>query len=400
MIEIPAVLSRCRLFDKLTQEQLSKLDALCRRETYHVGDVIFTEGEPSRDFYVVEEGKIALDANFSLRAGAWKRGTIDVLSEGQDFGWSAVTAMPTRTVTARAVEESTVLAMDGGKIMALLDADPRMGYSIMSALLATVFSRSMSTRRSLARILSIASHDLKAPLDAVQSYLRVLLGGYFGELGKRPYDVIERCSDRLSEFLQIIDNILDITGIEEGGLQTEWLSPVKLTTDVVDLLRQLAEKQGVTVDLETPAQDVEMRVAPVRLRQLVTNIVGNAIKFTPPGGKVYVRLADLGTELRLDVGDTGVGIPKEELSHIFDDFYRGDPVRIMNSLGREAKGTGLGLSIARKIVESHGGRIWAESPDPDTAVGSRFTVLLPKGEPAPVERETMEKTPGKGDDRA
>jgi signal transduction histidine kinase len=86
----------------------------------------------------------------------------------------------------------------------------------------------------------------------------------------------------------------------------------------------------------------------------------------------------LGEQVKVEVADTGVGIPAEEISHIFDDFYRGDIIRITQDLGREAKGAGLGLSVSRKIVESHGGRIWAESPNPDTDCGSRITFVLSK----------------------
>ena len=384
----PDVLLKSRLFERLNADQLARLAALCRRETYHAGDVIFTEGEPSKDFYIAEEGKVALDANVSLRAGSWKRGTIDVVGEGQAFGWSAVAGPGTRTLSARAIEDSTVLAMDGTSILSLLEADPRMGYLVMAQLVEVVSSRSLSTRRTLARILSIASHDLKAPLDAVQSYLRVLLGGYFGEVADRQREVLGRCSARLAEFLETIDNILDITRLEEGPLRTEWLSLSQLLIDAVDLLRPLAEQQDIALSLELPAHDVALPGSAMRLRQLVGNIVGNAIKFTPAGGSALVKLSDLGEQVKLEVADTGVGIPPDQISQVFDDFYRGDTIRITRELGRDAKGAGLGLSIARKIVESHGGRIWAESPNPETGRGSRFSLLLRKGpREAPAERE-------------
>jgi signal transduction histidine kinase len=103
---------------------------------------------------------------------------------------------------------------------------------------------------------------------------------------------------------------------------------------------------------------------------VLNNLLGNAVKFTPEGGSVTLKVAERDGYIVVEVIDTGIGITPEELHRIFDDFYRGDRA--------ESTGSGLGLSIARKIVEAHGGRIWAQSPCPESGKGSRLTFTLPK----------------------
>ena len=110
---------------------------------------------------------------------------------------------------------------------------------------------------------------------------------------------------------------------------------------------------------------------PHRLAQVITNLSNNAVQFTPAGGKVAIRVREGTDHLSVEVMDTGIGIPPDDLPRIFEDFYRGK--------GVDTKGAGLGLAIAKKIVEAHNGEIWAESPCPESEKGSKFTFTLPKG---------------------
>ena len=110
--------------------------------------------------------------------------------------------------------------------------------------------------------------------------------------------------------------------------------------------------------------------APNRLQQVFANLLGNAVKFTSAPGVVTLKVSEEDDHILVEVTDTGIGIPSEELPKIFDDFYRGINV--------DAAGAGLGLSIAKKIVEAHGGRIWVESPCPESETGSKFSLTLPK----------------------
>jgi signal transduction histidine kinase/CRP-like cAMP-binding protein len=220
--------------------------------------------------------------------------------------------------------------------------------------------------------LAIASHDLKAPLAVVQSYLGVLLGGFVGELTDRQREMLSRSSTRIKELLNLINDLLDATRIEAGQIVQEMreieLPPV--VEAALENIRSQAEEKGLKLEVALPEGLGPVRASARRLEQVLTNLLHNAIKFTPQGGEVRLEVEDRGDHLEVAVRDTSVGIPPEELPRVFEEFYRGK--------GAEGKGAGLGLAIARKIVEAHGGRIWAESPDPATGKGSRFTFTLPK----------------------
>lgn len=375
---IAEVIKKTHLFDGLTEEQLAKVVVLCRRATYPAGRNIFSEGSIPKDFYIVRKGKVALDANFSARPGTWKRGTVDIITESQALGWSAIAGSGNMTLSARAIEDTELLAIDGASFRTLMKEDTGMGYAVMQRVVVLAASRLQGTKETLARILSIASHDLRAPLNAVQSYLSVLVGGFFGELPERPKEVLVRCNERLSEFSELIDNILDITRFEEGRLPVEPMSLGDAVKDSVELLRPLAAKRGILLDLEMPLAPVEVLGSRTRLKQVMSNLIGNAVKFTPLGGEVHVRLKLEDDNARVEVADTGIGISAKDLPRIFDEFYRGEDVDASHGQDIETKGVGLGLSICRKIIEAHGGRIWAESPCPDTGKGSLFVFTLPQ----------------------
>jgi signal transduction histidine kinase len=220
------------------------------------------------------------------------------------------------------------------------------------------------------RFVGIAAHDLKAPLTAIQGFLWVMVGGYAGELSDKQRNMLERSSHRIKELLNLISDLLDIPRIETGQLVQE-MKQVSLgqvvKTSLVDL-RPLAKQKGVRLKIELPEGLPKIRGSAPRLQQVVTNLVNNAISFTPEGS-VTVRVNERGSEIQFEVSDTGIGIPPQDLPRMFEDFFRASNV--------ETKGTGLGLSIARRIVEAHGGRIWVESPCPGTGKGSKFTFTLP-----------------------
>ena len=164
-------------------------------------------------------------------------------------------------------------------------------------------------------------------------------------------------------------------------LRHETVDLTALADQVAEMYQPLAEEQGVSLVWDHPTP-VPVRGDPARLRQLVTNLVDNAIKFTEPGGTVAIRLERAGDRARLGVVDTGVGIPAEHLPHVFERFYQSDPAR---SVG----GTGLGLSICRWIAEAHGGSIRATS---EPGRGSTFAVLLRKRRAIMPDKPTSRST--------
>ena len=219
--------------------------------------------------------------------------------------------------------------------------------------------------------LGVMVHDLKAPLTAIQSYFWVMLGGFAGALTEKQKNMLERSSQRIKELLNLISDLLDIPRIETGQLVQE-MKQVSLSQIVkasVGDLRDLAKQKKVKLKAELPQALPKIRGSGPKLQQVITNLMSNAINYTPEGG-VTIRVNEGDNDIQVEVMDTGIGIPPDDLPHVFDDFFRASNV--------ETKGTGLGLSIAKRIVEAHGGKIWVESPCPETNTGSKFTFTLPK----------------------
>ena len=229
-------------------------------------------------------------------------------------------------------------------------------------------------RQHLLRFLAIASHDLKAPLSAVQSYIQLMLGGFSGELTDKQRQMMERSSIRITEQLELISDLLDISRIEGGQIvkEMEEMSLSQVVDDSVENVRAMATDKSIKLGTRMSASLPKLKASGVRLKQAITNLLVNAIKFTPENGEVLLRITEQSGDIYTEVLDTGVGIGAEDLPKIFDDFYRGSD--------REKAGSGLGLSIVKRVVEAHGGKIWAESPNPEDKKGrgSKFTFLLPK----------------------
>ncbi|HSH22154.1 MAG TPA: HAMP domain-containing sensor histidine kinase, partial [Candidatus Caenarcaniphilales bacterium] len=191
----------------------------------------------------------------------------------------------------------------------------------------------------------------------------------------RVRDSIVKIDVETGHLVQMVDELLDLSRIEQGesSLQLGDVDLGAVVDAVLERLGSYAERQGVGLRSEVPptADARTIRGDRERLGQVVVNLVHNAVKFSNPGGEVVVRVRPGAATLVVEVEDHGVGIPRAELSRIFERFYKVDRAR-----QRGAGGTGLGLAIARHVVERHGGRIRAESTE---GVGSRFIVTLPRG---------------------
>jgi len=221
------------------------------------------------------------------------------------------------------------------------------------------------------RFLGIAAHDLKAPLAAIQSYLGVMLGGFSGELTEKQRSMLERSSLRITQLLNLISDLLDIPRIETGQIVEEMkeISLRQVVNSSLADLREMAKQKGIRLKVELPQVVPKIRGSSPRLQQVITNLVNNAINYSPEG-VVTIRVREEDDNIQVEIMDSGIGIPPEDLPRVFDDFFRASNV--------ETKGTGLGLSIAKRIVEAHGGRIRCESPCPGTSKGSKFTFTLLK----------------------
>jgi len=364
-----------RLFASLTQDELQKLAGLCHVESYPAGHKIFLEGNEADRFYLLAEGKVALEKEIKLGPHSSARpATVEILGPGESFGWSALTAPYIYTMSGICLEPSWVLCFEAKLLRRLLDDNPRIGYEIMQRVASTVGSRLRETTKTLTYFLSIVAHELKAPLAAVESYMQVMLGGYTGELTEKQRTMIERSSLRLGELASLIGNILDLARMSAEQIMTEFetMAPAEIVEKSLDEVRLSAKEKNITLNVYVAEMLPEIVAAPNRVRQIFTNLLSNAIKFTPPEGQVTLRVEMREEGLWAEVIDTGPGIAPDDQPRIFEGFYR----------GRSAEGTkglGLGLSIVKRIVDAHRGTITFESPyPPEGQGGTRFVVMLPK----------------------
>ena len=234
--------------------------------------------------------------------------------------------------------------------------------------------------RAKSDLLAGMSHELRTPLTAIIGYAEILLYEYFGpvnERQKQQLDVVLQCSRHL---LDLINDILDISKIESGKAELE-LGSVRvssLITHTLVLLKETASRRKISIETRIAPElaSVEIAADERRIKQVIFNLLSNALKFTPEGGSIEVGLARQNGSLAISVKDTGIGIPTGELERIFGAFYQ---IKGRASSSK-APGSGLGLSLARQIVELHGGRIWAESEG--EGKGSRLTFTLPFSRPA------------------
>jgi signal transduction histidine kinase len=225
--------------------------------------------------------------------------------------------------------------------------------------------------------LAMASHDLKTPLAAVQSYLQVLLGGFVGELNQEHGRILQRCSQRIKELFDLINRFLDLAQIEKGKVveEMEMICIRDVLDSCVEEIRVLASQKAQELNAEIPQDLTNIYGSANHLKQVVTNLLSNGVKFTPELGSITLRARELENEIEVSVTDTGVGIDPDDMPRLFEQFFRGKG-------GAAAQGTGLGLSISKRIVEAHHGTIWAESPYEGGQTGARFVFTLPKGQPA------------------
>lgn len=226
------------------------------------------------------------------------------------------------------------------------------------------------------RLLSNISHELRTPLTSIEGYTKFMLSGKIGELSEKHekcLTIIEEESDRLKA---LIDNFLDLIAIDAEGLRMDVkeVEVAKIIDRLISSMEIEMERKRISLSRKVPGDLGHVRGDEARLHQLFSNLLTNAIKFTPRGGVIEIRSRKDDSSIVVEVSDSGVGIPPDELPHVFERFYQVD-----SSPTRRYGGMGLGLAICNEIVEAHGGHIEAESK---IGSGSVFRVTLPRSKEA------------------
>jgi two-component system sensor histidine kinase BaeS len=243
-------------------------------------------------------------------------------------------------------------------------------FNVMADRLSESLRLLQADRDRLREFVADVSHELRTPIAALRTFTELQRDGRMDEGERREF--LERSTQQINRLEWMSTNLLDLSRIDAGIFPLD-VRPGDLREPVravVEAHSEQAGRAGVSLLLEVPTEPVMLRFDRERIVQLLSNLIGNGLKFTPRGGEVVVELVDRGAEAVIEVRDSGPGIPEADLPLVFDRFFRGTNVG-----EARASGSGLGLAIARSIVEMHGGTIAVSS---GLGRGSTFTVRLPR----------------------
>ena len=236
-------------------------------------------------------------------------------------------------------------------------------------------SREKMIERMKSEFVSISAHQLRTPLSAIKWTLRMLLDGDLGEMTKEQREFIEKSYKSNERMINLINDLLDVTRIEEGRYLYK---PVLIDFEpfvqfVINTYREEIKKKELKLELKKPEKKLpQVKVDAEKIQLAIQNLLDNAIRYTPTGGKIIISLGYIEKAIEFSIKDTGVGILKNQQSRVFSKFFRG-----ANAIRMETEGSGLGLYIAKNIIEAHGGKIWFESEE---GKGTTFHFTLPMKE--------------------
>lgn len=226
--------------------------------------------------------------------------------------------------------------------------------------------------------ISIVSHELRTPLSAIKGFLSMVLQKDFGELNDKQFHYLNRVYQSNQRMIDLVEDLLDASSIESGKINLAQ-NPLALESIITEVVTELASKgfeKQITLRVNRKQRLPLILADETRLRQILVNLVDNAIKYSFPRSEVIVDFKVVGDELVTSVSDTGVGITANQIDRVFNKFGR-----IYNPMSVQSGGTGLGLYIVKRLVESHGGRIWVSSRE---GRGSRFSFTLPVAKQLPL----------------
>jgi signal transduction histidine kinase len=378
-------LRRYDLFANLPDETLAEIARLAEEQSHPDGATIFSEDAPADHLYLILEGKVSLEKFVQLgRTGTPRKATISVLWSGHTIGWSSIVAPYSYTSSGVCLEETKILAIPGPELRNLLQDQPEVGFEVLQQVASIIRSRMTSATSTLTYFLSIVSHELKRPLAAVENYLQILIGGYAGDLTPKQTRLLERSTLRLGDLRTLISDILDFARIHPEHIRADFelVDPREIGTEAIEEVRLAASQKNIRLKAVGPTEFKPLVAARRRLRQVISNLLANAVKFSPEDSTVTLAARDEPDALVIEVIDEGVGIPLEDQKHIFDDFFRGSNVA-------EFGGAGLGLSVAKKIIDAHYGHIEVESPYQEGQSGTKFIVTIPRNLTVPGDHDAQ-----------
>ena len=355
---------RCFLVRSVYQTEPTVVDRLRSIRIDSDTTLVGRAARERRPIAVPDLDTVELDPHLRiLRDGGWRSlVAVPMLREGRIVGALIVRSKETGDFTQETLDLLETFASQSA--LALLNA------RLFRELEEQSVELELASRHK-SEFLASMSHELRTPLNAVLGFSEVLLERMFGDINERQEEYLRDIHGSGQHLLELLNEILDLSKVEAGRMELEYStfdlrSLIELTAS---MLRERANAHNI--DLRIEADDVGAVYADeLRVKQILLNLITNAVKFTGEGGSVVVRAERDGTDIRITVTDTGIGVPEADRERIFESFQQGG-----RGAARE-EGTGLGLTLSRRLVELLGGRMWLES---DVGRGSTFGFSIPAG---------------------
>jgi len=320
----------------------------------------------------IEDGVLILDENYRiLMVNPPLRRTFGFWKDDDILGRPVLEVIPNQDLrnllnfeVENAVPHNEITFDDGRVLSAQYARLPGVGYAITM--------QDISYLKQLDRLKSefvhSVSHDLRSPLTAILGYVDLL--ERVGPLNSQQREFVSRVQHSVQSITNLVNDLLDLGRIEAGLDLEKQMVPVEaVIRDTMDAWEPQIQDKKLKFRMELPSGEIpSLRGNPIRLRQMLDNLLGNAVKYTPEGGDIQIRVEQEADQVILRVSDSGSGIPPADQPHIFEKFYRA------SNVPKGVGGSGLGLAIVKSIVDNHQGRIWVDSV---VGKGTTFTVVIP-----------------------
>ncbi len=375
-------LERFELLSGLPKEVLDFIAQKTLDKNYKEGELIFLEGANADHLYLILSGKVSLEMKVQLgQTGTVRRAAIGVIGPWHAMGWSSLVYPYEYSASGVCLQDTKVLAIPKEDLRFLISKYPVAGCDLMERVASITRTRLFSATSTLTYFLSIISHELKRPIAAVENYLQITLGGYAGDVSDKQRRLLERSALRLSDLRSLISDILDFARMQPEQIRADFeiVDPMEIGAEAIEEVRLAATQKNIRLKAIGPSEYKPIVAARRRLRQVISNLLANAIKFSPEESTVTLSAHEESGMLVVEVLDEGLGIPAKDQPHIFDDFYRAGNAE-------EISGAGLGLSIAKKIVTAHEGQIEVQSPYESGKSGTKVTIRIPQALTLPRDR--------------
>lgn len=361
-------LESSKLFHQLPAAELKPLLAAAQEMSFASGQEIFKEGDPGDGVYVVKSGEVEIAA----AVGAEKRHGFSRVSPGDFFGEMAVLDHQPRSACALSAEDTEVYFVPREEMVALLTRSPNLCMTLLQEISRRIrefnqqYIRELLQAERMALIGRFASsivHDLKNPLTIIGMAAEVACMDSSNLEGRRIAE--QRIHKQIDRITGMVNEILEFTRGTSSRMALALVDYDGFVHSVFEELQREVSRKSVAVEFESPPPSVKLKLNPQRLSRVFYNLIFNAVDEMPNGGQVTLRFRASDTEVVTEIADSGKGIAPEIIDSMFEPFA---------TYGK-AKGTGLGLSICRRILDEHGGRIWAQNRPEG---GALFAFALPR----------------------